>query len=365
MAEVILSVPADLASVGARWEALQERADASFFQSWAWVGCLAIERFPAPWLLEAREQGETVALALFNRRPGNRLWLGESGDPAMDAPYVEFNGPLFLAGRSEKLWPVCLDACLRQGGWRRRVMMSGRVMLSGIDDALADGAGEAPAVLRARAPSRTAPRVEFSALPAGGYLDGLGANTRYQLRRSSRRYAAAGPLAIRRAKTLDEALGFLDALAVLHQATWTGRGRPGAFADPWFRRFHRELLGRAFPRGEIDLLRIAAGERVIGYLYNFRHRGRVSAYQSGFDYAVAHPHEKPGMTCHHLAIELAAREGATAYDFLAGEDRYKTSMANAATRLHWVEATRRTSLRARLEGLKALLRRVRLRPSEV
>ena len=132
-------------------------------------------------------------------------------------------------------------------------------------------------------------------------------------------------------------MAWLDALAALHQATWTGRGQPGAFANPAFRHFHRALLARAMPRGEADLLRIAAGARVIGYLYNFRHRGRALAYQSGFDYPDAGPHAKPGLTCHHTAIELARREGMDAYDFLAGGDRYKASLANAATTLHWLD----------------------------
>jgi CelD/BcsL family acetyltransferase involved in cellulose biosynthesis len=130
----------------------------------------------------------------------------------------------------------------------------------------------------------------------------------------------------------------LDRLAVLHQAHWTRRGKPGAFAGPAFRRFHRALLARAVPRGEADLLCIAAGGREIGYLYNFRFRERVLAYQSGFDYATAGAHEKPGMTCHHAAIEAALAEGMDCYDFLAGAQRYKSSLAGAEVPLHWLEA---------------------------
>ena len=90
-------------------------------------------------------------------------------------------------------------------------------------------------------------------------------------------------------------------------------------------------------------MRIAAGGRAIGYLYNFRHRGRVLAYQSGFDYAAAGARQKPGLTCHRAAIDLARREGATAYDFLAGGDRYKTSLANATTQMFWLDLARHWS----------------------
>ena len=67
------------------------------------------------------------------------------------------------------------------------------------------------------------------------------------------------------------------------------------------------------------------------------------AYQSGFDYAAAGLHQKPGLTCHHAAITLARREGAVAYDFLAGGDRYKTSFANATTALFWLDVAPRWS----------------------
>ena len=86
------------------------------------------------------------------------------------------------------------------------------------------------------------------------------------------------------------------------------------------------------PRGEAELLRIDGAAAPIGYLYNFRLGGRVLAYQSGFDYAGAGRHGKPGLTCHHAAIRQAAAEGARVYDFLAGADRYKTSLATAASR---------------------------------
>jgi CelD/BcsL family acetyltransferase involved in cellulose biosynthesis len=323
-----LQLGPDLAAVAADWRALEERSENSFFQSWSWVGCRAGARFADAVLLRAECDGHTVGLALCNRRDGT-LWLGESGDPALDAVYVEHNGPL-LAHGAEAARPAIFRALLR----------CGRVHLSGVDAAQLAAARQVGAVrLMAQNP---APWLDFSRLAAGadGFLASLSANTRYQLRRSDRAY---GAIRVDRAATLAEAVAFLDALAALHQATWISRGKPGAFADPAFLAFHRELLGRALPRGEAELLRIAADGNIVGYLYNFRHRGRVLAYQSGFDYAAARPHQKPGLTCHHAAIAQARREGVVAYDFLAGGDRYKTSLANAATELFWLDLAPRFS----------------------
>ena len=59
------------------------------------------------------------------------------------------------------------------------------------------------------------------------------------------------------------------------------RGQHGAFADPWFERFHRRLITSRIASGEIQLVRVRAGETTIGCLYNFVYNGRVLFYQSG------------------------------------------------------------------------------------
>jgi len=194
-----------------------------------------------------------------------------------------------------------------------------------------------------------APFVNLAALPPRpeAYLASLSANTRYQIRRSNRCFTRLGPIVVRQAETEAEALAFLDSLAALHQATWSKRGSHGAFANPAFRHFHRALIARGLPRGELELLRFSAGGLVLGYLYNLRLRGCVSTYQSGFDYAgcaaAVGPHAKPGLTCHYAAIVRAQGEGVVAYDFLAGRDRYKGSLTRAATRLYWLEVAPRCS----------------------
>ena len=355
-AVITLRRVADPASIGPDWRALEAVGSGSFFQSWTWVGCLAAERFDDAVLLRAERDGATVALALCNRRPTRlapqTLWLGESG-AAWDSVFVEHNGPLLAAGESALLAP-CLRALLRQplpgspNGWTRRVILAGVG-----DDVLEDAAklGMACHVKQ----TRCAPFVDLAAVPPGGYLATLGPSTRYQIRRSQRLYAAFGPLRLTRAASVPEGLSFLDRLAALHRASWTRRGQPGAFSAPEMLGFHRALVTAGLPRGEIDLLRVAAGEHEVGFLYNFVWRGRAYAYQSGFEYGLG-PQYKPGLTCHHLAIEAYLARGLAVYDFLAGEARYKTSLASDVARLHWLELIRPASPR----GLAAWLRARRL-----
>jgi CelD/BcsL family acetyltransferase involved in cellulose biosynthesis len=328
----------DFIALGERWRALEARADCSFYQSWTWTGCLAEQRFPDPVLLEATQDGDTVALALFNRRRFLRqtLLLGETGDAVHDSPYIEYNGVAMARSASISLHD-CLCAARRQPVGTVRPWLPRRLVLSGVDDATLEAARAAGPVSIRR--SEQSFSVDLANLRASGsdFLDGLSANTRYQLRRSDRAYAAVGPLTAHRAATATEAHGWLDELATRHQVTWRARGHPGAFARPFFARFHHALIDRGMPREEIDLLRVTGGGQTVGLLYNFRYRGRALAYQGGFDYAGAGRHQKPGLTCHHQAIRFAAAAGLDRYDFLAGEGRYKRSLAADPTGLHWLE----------------------------
>jgi CelD/BcsL family acetyltransferase involved in cellulose biosynthesis len=259
----------------------------------------------------------------------------------------------------------CLRAARRQPIGTVRPWLPRRLVLSGVDIETTDAARAAgPVTIRRSDP---APWIDLAPLRRGGdFLEGVSANTRYQLRRSDRAYAALGTLQAHRAATAADAHDWLDELATLHQAIWTARGHPGAFAHPFFYRFHHALIDRGMPRGEIDLLRITAGAQLVGLLYNFRYRGHALAYQGGFDYAGAGRHQKPGLTCHHQAIHFAAGAGLDCYDLLAGEGRYKRSLTGDATPLHWLEIggggrvgelARRAARSLRARWMRAVARR--------
>lgn len=316
-------------ALGQRWRAVEELARATFFTSWTWVGCLAGERYDDPFLVAAVEGGETLALALFNRRRRPfrraRLWLHESGHAALDSPYVEHNGVL---ARDPDLAACCLKAALRHGN----------LVLDGVDEPTLLAARAAGHAWRREEP-RPAPFLDLALVrEAGGVAALLSANARQQMRRSRRALEAQGPLSLTRAADPGQALGFLREMAALHQLSWQARGKKGAFSQSFFMRYHEALLARALPRGEAELLRVQRGEQVLGILYNFVHRGRVLAYQSGFADASVGP--SIGQVCHWLAIENHAAAGRDVYDFLAGESRYKTRFASDETLMHWIDLER-------------------------
>lgn len=328
----------DFSGLAERWRSLEQHTQAGFFRGWSFLGCQAETRFSDPFLLAATSNGADAALALLNRH-GNRLHLGETGNPALDAIFIEHNG---ILARSGDILPACYRALLARSP----------VTLSGIDDTQLVAARQAGLVHTRQ--SRFAPALNLASL-ATPYLETLSANTRSQIRRASRQYGAAPRLC--RADTLEAALGFFETMIGLHQASWQHRGKPGAFASATMRAFHRTLIARAWPRGEADLLRIAAGEQDIGYLYNFLHAGRVYCYQSGFIRA-ATPHAKPGLLCHSLAIAHYAGAGFGIYDMLAGASRYKTSLVKDGQMLHWATLYPKNSLTGMARIAAASLRRI-------
>jgi CelD/BcsL family acetyltransferase involved in cellulose biosynthesis len=332
VASVCVSEVTDFTALGERWRDLEQRSECSFFQSWTWVGCLASERFPDAVLVEATEAGRTVALGLFNRvrhRFGpSTLFLAENGTTELDCPYVEQNGILTEAGCDADLTMLCV----------RSLAATHDVVLSGVGARVLAAARLATCLVLTRR-AQASRFVDLAAIRCSGgdYLAGQSANTRQQIRRSDRFYERNGPIRLERADSVSSAHLMLDRMAELHQAVWEARGRPGSFSAPFFRRFHDAVIEAGVPRGEIALLEVLSGETTIGFLYNFLLKGRMSAYQSGFAYRGREGRAKPGMTCHYAAIRAALDLGLDIYDFLAGNDRFKRSLANQSQPQYWLE----------------------------
>jgi len=332
----------DWQALGARWRALEQACAANFFLGWHFLGCDAARRFAGALLLSVTSDGKDVALALLGRR-GRQACLNETGNAALDAVFIEHNGLLVLPGHE-----ACVGLALREV-LRRFPALT----LSGVGDAVLAAARAAGAVDIHI--SRFAPAVDLSSLGGRPFLDTISANARAQIRRAMRLHAT--PPAIARAQSADEALAWFAELVALHQASWIRRGRPGAFADPALTGFHETLIAQAMPAGKSDLLRITAGADTLGYLYCFIAGARVLSYQSGFAHA-PHPHAKPGLICHTLAIDFYARAGMDCYDLLGGADRYKLTLAKSGQMLHWGTLYRRPSLRAACSFLKKRTRKL-------
>lgn len=114
---------------------------------------------------------------------------------------------------------------------------------------------------------------------------------------------------------------FLCDLVRLHGARWSARGEAGVLADPRVRAFHAEALPRLVEAGLARLWRAVIADQVAGCFYGLQHGEVAYAYLGGFDPGFAF--ESPGTMLIGEAIEAAARDGATQFDFLRGQEAYK------------------------------------------
>jgi CelD/BcsL family acetyltransferase involved in cellulose biosynthesis len=335
------------------WRTLETFARSSFFTSWHWIGTLlaALPGTPLPSLLRGVAGGRTVALALLGagisrRRNGlvrsRALYLNETGDARFDALTIEHNGILAASGHEAAVFDAALAWFAGLRGEVDELHLSGSLLRPSEEAVEARGLGR----IETAVPSYS---VDLAQLSPGGELDPvLSANARQQLRRAFRQFERAGPLQLSEATTTNEALEFFAGLKELHCASWQRRGRAHGFTHAFFEPFHRLLIERSFAENGVQLLKASVGDRVIGYLYNFRLGSRIYAYQSGF--ADGDRRERPGIVTHALAIRHAFRSGARVYDFMAGRNRLKESLATRCEPMLW-QVFQQPRLAFRLEHL--------------
>jgi CelD/BcsL family acetyltransferase involved in cellulose biosynthesis len=342
------------------WCGLEASCQPSYFLSWGWVETW-LDALPASapiTLYVARRAGAPVAAFFLGAQtrwrhrvlPTRGFYLNQVGDDAFDEICIEYNGVVH-DGRPP---PFAEIVSQLPGNWDE-------MYLPALDasDALATGLVADHAPLRLRVDGRTpSPVVDLAKVrDAGDYLKVLGGNTRSQIRRSQKLYAARGKLALEVASSPAQAVAIFDELIVLHRRAWAERGQAGAFL-PFVHAFHKRLIERRFDSGEIQLMRIRAGDATVGCLYNLVSRDTVAFYQSGLAFETD-AKLKPGLVCHALAVAHDAAAGHRWYDFLGGGSRYKQSLSTDARNLVWLRL-QKPRLRFSLEdAAHAVRKRVR------
>jgi CelD/BcsL family acetyltransferase involved in cellulose biosynthesis len=341
-----------LSELEREWRKLEAAGNPSFFTSWHWIGTLLSALPPAsrPKLLRGNAGGETAALALLGANQTRRrrglvrsrcLYLNETGDPRFDALTIEHNGILAAAEWELVIWDELIGWFAGLGGEADELNVGGSQRH--LPEAALGKWG-----LGCHETSLPSYSVDLCRLEVsdGEIYPVLSANARQQLRRALRYFERFGALRLVEAATVAEALTFFEAMKELHCASWERRGSAHSFSGGFFEPFHRLLIGRSFAEGGTQLLKACAGDRVLGYLYNFRLGNRVYAYQSGFD--DADRRERPGIVTHSLAIRHAFRSGAGVYDFMAGRNRLKESFATRCEPMVW-QTVQQPRLTFRLE----------------
>ena len=355
----------------ALWTGLSAHTAHSFFQSWiwlrTWLECLDSSHELR--LLRVLDDEHVVAAALLTRaslqRHGVipvRTWLlTATGDDSIDGITIEYNDLLALPDYYDRAWQAIAVHFQTYSDEWDEVRLDG-VPMSALESWQSTGL---PLAESRRAPSRFVRLADVRKCQSHSVVELLASRVRTRVRHTiSGLESRFGPLTLQVATTPTESRQFFDELMLLHRARWDSSRSASTFCSGFSKDFHGRLIERALALGSIQLLRLCAGQNIVGLLYNFVYAGKIYFYQSGIDYETSQPNESPGLLLHARAIDFNARLGHELYDFLAGDSQYKRSLAKHSNELSWatVQAPR---IRLRLESsLKRHYRRIRYRALE-
>ena len=153
------------------------------------------------------------------------------------------------------------------------------------------------------------------------YLASLGSSHRQNLQRRVRALSKSSDVRFEAAATEEERRLFLARLVDLHNARRRAVGTD-AFDRPERIAFHDHFSALALERGWLRLFLLKLDGLPVAGLYGLRYRDVFSFYQSGFDPAYARL--SVGLVTMGWSIRRAIEEGASEFDFLHGEETYKS-----------------------------------------
>ena len=191
------------------------------------------------------------------------------------------------------------------------------------------------------------------------YLGRFSAKRRGNLRRALRAFREDPTSGVRRVTDPAACEREIGALFDLHDLRFRERGDATAFTGPSLRAFHARLAADLASRGELALSFLTLGGRDVAAHYGFRFGGKLYHFQGGFDPALAA--KSPGTALQMLVLEEDVfGAGLAEYDFLDGDESYKTTFATGERRLYDVTLCRPTALgraSAKVRGVLGILRR--------
>lgn len=202
----------------------------------------------------------------------------------------------------------------------------------------------------ARVPRHLCPRAVLAGVGRETWLARRPQGFGSQLRKRTRRLARERGYSLLVHDRPDDVVRGLDALFALHRARWAARGGSDAIPSERVERFHREAARALAERGFARLALLEIRGRPVAAGYGFARAGRFAYYQAGVD--PAWMRLSAGTVLLGALLERAFDEGLEEFDFLHGEEPYKSIWADEARTTHALVAVA-PSTRARVQGAAA------------
>jgi CelD/BcsL family acetyltransferase involved in cellulose biosynthesis len=152
------------------------------------------------------------------------------------------------------------------------------------------------------------------------YYRSLSSNWRRKARKADKRLQS-GEVTVHCSTAATFSLAF-DTFESLHQLRWGSVGDGGCFEDPRFGRFLRRASEQLLHRDRVRILWCELDGVPIAAHYQLLNEQTVFMYQTGID--PSHKKLEPGHVLMVASIRRAIAEGRTGFDYLRGDEPYKS-----------------------------------------
>lgn len=170
-------------------------------------------------------------------------------------------------------------------------------------------------------PADVCPFIDLAGHTWASYLASFDARHRYNVKNRLDRLVKQFNMRVERVQSEEQRGDALATLVALHRERWSARGGSTALDAANLVAFHEDFSRLALERGWLRLYVMRLGEKPVAALYGFRYGHAFCFYQTGFD--PAYSRHGVGQVMLGLSIKDAIEDGASEYDMLHGDERYK------------------------------------------
>ncbi|WNC68446.1 GNAT family N-acetyltransferase [Thalassotalea nanhaiensis] len=326
----------EIPSIQQKWLILAEKTETQFFLSWRWI---------ANWLNQVIDDNkivlvsahsytsEIIALGLFVEKKSNKLglipctqwFLHRTGKRNYDQIWIENNNFLIAKGYEESALTNI---------WRYLSQSQPHV------DEFIISVSKGKTTNQKHLPNSYS--LYKSDLHSGykvnlhnykdlnDYLSQLSKNTRQQVNRSISLLNKSAAIELKIWNT--DQFSILNKHKHLHIKKWKNTNTPSGFSNPLFEEFHQQLNSAqdfAYSQNIYTLVaEINSGEAILGCAYYLVDHGHIYFYLACLS-KIENNKLKLGLAIHAKVIEwlILNKPEINVYDFLAGDARYKKSLA--------------------------------------
>jgi len=338
--------PSEWKGMESEWTDLLCHSDANtFFLSWPWLW---------RWW-ESYGRGNPLRLITIRARDGRLVAVGPLYLRPPSSKGVRWGSELAFLGTGEvksdyldfivrpdeaEAWRVALvESVLSSPGWDV-------LRLEGIPEGSGTLGVLGAALRRHGFPFRMEMEdiCPYLSLPGNGgrSLELIGKKFRSDIRHQRRGLERLGKLEFVVVTDPKDLPAAIEAFAELNRSRLTTKGIRGGFRSEQFTTLLQTVGRDLFAAGQLRLCLLLVESKPIAGLWIFAYAGKYLYYQSGLDQDLAWSRHSPGTIILSFAIDQAILEGMTEFDFLRGQEAYKSRWTKDVRRLVRSTAYRRT-----------------------